>query len=144
MGILKIDVDTSNFDLKINALRKGIETMGPRVIKETTENLEENLKIITPVKTGKLKNSIRSVVYGLTGEVSTNSGYGLFVDVDTKPHMIFGNPFLRIPLGNKTIFARKVFHPGTTGQHLRERAMRYTKGQVADILSRMFLEEVRT
>lgn len=140
MGILKVDVDSTDFDWKIRLLRDGLDDIGPEVISDVTHLLEEELKAITPVRSGKLLNSIRSQVFGLTGEVSTNSGYGLFVDVDTKPHIITGNPFLRFEVGNRTIYARKVFHPGTKGQHLRLRTLENSKPQVKEILSRMFLK----
>ena len=140
MGLLKIDIDTSDFDLKIRLLRSGLDDIGPEVIKDTTELLERELMAITPVRSGKLLASIRSQVFGLHGEVSTNSGYGLFVDVDTKPHEIIGNPFLRFEVGGKTIYARKVLHPGTKGQHLRLRTLRNARPQVKEILSRMFLK----
>lgn len=140
MGILKVDIDTSDFDLKIRLLRSGLDEIGPEIIKDTTDLLERELMAITPVRSGKLLASIRSQVFGLTGEVSTNSGYGLFVDVDTTPHEIIGNPFLRFELGNKTIYARKVMHPGTKGQHLRLRTLTNARPQVKEILSRAFLK----
>jgi len=139
MGLIKITIDKSDFDLKIHALRSGMEEAGPFVIQETTDVLYNELQAITPVRTGKLRDSEMKQVFGLRGEVSTNSGYGLFVDVDTKPHVIEGNPFLRIELAHKTIYVRRVFHPGTKGQKLRERTLKNSRNQVKEILSRAFL-----
>ena len=142
MGLVNLEIDSTDFDLKIRALHSGMEEIGPKVIKDTIMVLEEELKAITPVRTGKLKASIISEVWGLSGEVSTNSGYGLFVDVDTKPHVIEGNPFLRFEIGNKVIFARRVFHPGTKGQNLRGRALKNTARVIDEIISRIYLDEM--
>jgi len=136
----RIDIDSSDFDLKIGLLGSGMEEAGPVVIEKTTNLLKQELINITPVRTGKLRDSIASINFGLAGEVSTNSGYGLFVDVDTKAHKIKGNPFLRFEIGGKTIYRRQVFHPGTKGQKLRIRTLHNSKNGVKEILAKVFLD----
>jgi len=143
MGILSVKIDSTDFDLKIAFLRSGMDEAGPPLIRDVTDLLERELKAITPVRSGKLLKSITSKVFGTSGEVSTNSGYGLFVDVDTRAHIITGNPFLRFEIGNRTIIVRSVLHPGTKGQKLRLRTLRNVRPQVKEVLQRLAMSMLR-
>lgn len=73
-----------------------------------------------PVKTGRLRNSIKvEQARQLTGrftsgyDVSADTVYARFVHDGTRPHVILGNPLLVFRVGSQTIFTRKVNHPGT-------------------------------
>jgi hypothetical protein len=73
----------------------------------------------TPVKTGKLQHSINWRISGefplLTGEVFSAVPYARPVEKGTRPHVIKARrgQFLRFQIGERTIFARQVQHPGT-------------------------------
>jgi len=142
MGIIDIDIDTRDFDLKITSLRSGMGDIGDKMIRDVTHTLFRELQAITPVKTGKLLRSETEQTFGTRGEVRTNSGYGLFVDVDTQAHEIVGNPFLRFPVGDKMVVVRRVLHPGTKGQKLRLRTLRNSRPKVKDILARLMHEVI--
>jgi len=89
------------------------------LIKASTQDVEDFVKDITPVKTGRLKDSVRSEVLSaheyrvIVG--SADAYYASFVFHGTRPHVIEPNnaKALRFEVNGRIIFARKVFHPGT-------------------------------
>ena len=128
---LNFDIDTSEYDLKMVQLQEGLENFRPELVAESALILRDEMKTVVPVKTGKLKNSIRADILPESAEISTNSGYGLFVDQDTKPHRISakgkeagGADYLRFKIGGTTIFRKSVFHTGTTGQQFRQKTIK--------------------
>jgi len=66
----------------------------------------------------------------MTGTVETTAGYGLFVDEDTKPHKIVGNPVLVFPWRGKIFIRRSVNHPGTKGQQFRRKTLDNSKQEI--------------
>lgn len=63
---------------------------GPRVVKQArvvvevvTRGTERDAKILAPVDTGNLRNSIGSDIDGLTGEVGPTANYGEYVEDGT-------------------------------------------------------------
>ena len=96
---LRIDLDTRDYDVKMSLFRVNIPTFPTKAVRGATDIIDKNMVQVVPVKTGELKASIRKSVIGNQGKVETTSGYGLFVDKDTKPHKIVGNEIilLRFP-----------------------------------------------
>lgn len=75
---------------------------------------------IVPVKSGKLRGSIRVVQardvkgrYTVGYNVEADAPYARYVHDGTRPHVIVGNPLLVFQVGGATVFARRVNHPGT-------------------------------
>lgn len=120
---LRIDLDTSDYDVKMTILRNKIPEFTPRLVMEGAEIIDEEMHNTVPVKTGKLKNSIQKFVEPMSATIQTSSGYGLYVDEDTSPHVIQGNPILRFEVDGEIIFRRKINHPGTKGQHFRRKTL---------------------
>jgi HK97 gp10 family phage protein len=94
----------------------------------------------TPVVTGELKRSLR-VQFTRTGKrsrlrVGFLAPYGLFVEEDTKPHIIRPkriNGRLRFQVDGKWVFAKEVHHPGTKGQHMIRLGVKDAAPQVRQI-----------
>lgn len=91
---------------------------------------------IVPVKTGRLRNSIRvQQSHELSGrfvsgyEVTADTPYATFVHEGTRPHVIQGNPLLVFQIGSTTVFTRRVHHPGTRGQPFLLRATQAVIGR---------------
>jgi hypothetical protein len=73
-----------------------------------------------PVKTGKLRSTLRGVTAGLTGVVSTSSGYGLYVEKGTQAHPIYPSAKQALYWRGAQHPVRAVFHPGTKATHFFE------------------------
>lgn len=143
----RVELDTSDYDLKFGLIRSGMPKLAPSIVSESADVIEKAMSEAVPVKTGTLKNSIRKDVLPLSAVISTNSGYGLFVDEDTGPHEIIakggfsprGLPgSLRFEISGKTIFRRRIMHPGTKGQHFRLAAIEIFRNQFFDIVSTLW------
>lgn len=111
------------------------------------------LKANTPRATGKLANSSRFQVLGSNKDqrvevrqgAKTANGdfYGIFVRGGTRPHTIRPKKLggvLVFEIGNRTIFAKKVEHPGTKANPYHKATERQTSGQIAEIISRTGVE----
>jgi len=140
---LRIDLDTRDYDVKMRLFRSVIPSFPTKAVKGTTDIIEKNMVQVVPVKTGDLKGSIRKSVIGNQGKVETTSGYGLFVDKDTKPHKIVGNPWLAFPgRSGQIIIRRSVNHPGTTGQEFRRKTLDNSQQEIISELIRVYNDEV--
>lgn len=108
------------------------------------------LKSETPRSTGKLANSSRFQLKGSNKNqilevrqgARTPDGdfYGGFVRGGTRPHEIrpkLEGGFLVFKIGGRTIFAKKVDHPGTKANPYHKRAHQHVSGQIDEIKSRM-------
>ena len=134
---LRIDLDTKDYDVKMRLFRVNIPSFPTKAVRGATDIIEKNLVQVVPVKTGELKGSIRKSVIGNQGKVETTSGYGLFVDEDTKPHKIVGNPWLAFPgRSGKIIIRHSVNHPGTKGQQFRRKTLDNSQQEIiAEIIN---------
>lgn len=97
--------------------------------KGKAESIKVKARQIVPVKSGRLRNSIKvQQSHDLKGqftsgyEVAADAPYAAFVHDGTRPHVIEGNPLLVFQVGGTTVFARKVNHPGTRGNPFLLRA----------------------
>ena len=139
---LRIDLDTSDYDVKMNLFRSNIPLFPSKAVKESTTIIERNMVDVVPVKTGELRDSIRKKVIGDKGIVETTSGYGLFVDEDTRPHEIEGNPLLAFPWRGKLMIRHSVQHPGTKGQQFRRKTLDNSFFPILEGIKRVYDEEV--
>lgn len=74
-------------------------------------------------QTGDLEKSIDGFIVGwtesglkITGVIRAAAKHASFVEYDTKPHEIVGNPFLTFVWKGVPVSFRYVQHPGTKGQ----------------------------
>jgi hypothetical protein len=138
-----LDINTDDYEVAIRNIGEGLQDFLPELVKESALIYRDEMKATVPVKTGKLKDSIRADIFPLSAEISTNSGYGLFVDEDTKPHIIraVNARFLRFEIDGTVFFRKQVFHTGTTGQHFRlktiKRATPRIEGLFDDLTRRL-------
>lgn len=155
MAALNIELDDSDFELKLGQrLLSTLPVLPNRIVHEAAYRIESAMKQTVPVKTGKLQNSIGSTVTegAAEGEASavvyTSSGYGLFVDQGTRPHIIEGNPWLRFVINDRVVFARRVRHPGFKGRHFSTKAIRmaagYIRQDIADLVSEALAGRLRS
>lgn len=139
---LRIDLDTSDYDVKMRFFRSKLPSFPPKAVKGATDIIEKNMVQVVPVKTGNLRNSIKKSNIGMTGKVETTAGYGLFVDEDTKPHKIVGNPVLVFPWRGKIFIRRSVNHPGTKGQQFRRKTLDNSKQEILLEITSIYNQEM--
>ena len=140
--MLRIDLDTSDYDVKIDFFRNGIRELPGAAVLGATNIIERNMRDNVPVKTGKLRDSIEKTVFGTQGVVSTTSGYGLFVDENTKPHIIRGKPLLRFFWKGKWRIRHWVQHPGTTGQQFRRKTLIASQPEILSEIAHIYNQKV--
>ena len=110
-------------------LRDGIPTKYKMsLISETIAILLKFANRLTPEHTGLLKRGNQSevVASGDYGRVYNQVPYATFVHNGTKPHPIYpkkAGGVLVFQIGGKTVFARKVNHPGTKAQPFYQAAI---------------------
>lgn len=120
---VEIDLDTRQYDITIAHTLRELPELSADFTLRTVFVVKDEMESNVPVKSGKLRRNIIAEASGNSGSVGTNTGYGLFVDLPTRPHVIKakGAGFLRIPLPNGTIIFRKqVYHTGTKGAFFRK------------------------
>lgn len=73
-------------------------------------------------RTGELERSVQGVVLGWRGDseyvgvIRASAKHAGFVEYDTPPHLIPGNPFLAFEWKGEQVFFRYVNHRGTKAQ----------------------------
>jgi hypothetical protein len=107
-----------------------------RELKEASRQVVNRAKVLAPVRTGRLRSSIRAEeprFFSLRGKVTVGSDleYAAMVNDGTRPHIIRPRSaqVLRFKVGGRTVFARVVHHPGTKGTHFLDRALREVAAQ---------------
>lgn len=114
-------------------LNKVLLSRGGAVGKYMTRNGDKviaSAQALSPVDTGKYKNSFKKsleeVPTGIAVVVRNTTPYAIFVEKDTKPHIIVPRnaKVLRFPKNGKIVFAARVKHPGSRGQSVLLRALR--------------------
>ena len=83
--------------------------------------MHELANLYVPVDTGRLKTSIKlfpSVPGATNYELADGVTYGVDLEFGTSPHIIkpVAKKALKFKMNNKTIFSKKVMHPGTEAQ----------------------------
>ena len=93
-----------------------------QVLIQSANHILAEMEARVPVKTGKLRGSLRikvgtdTVIIGPNENIAPYAGY---VEFGTRPHEIRPknpNGYLVFKMNGKTIYARKVRHPGTKPQ----------------------------
>jgi hypothetical protein len=133
---LRLDIDSSDFDIKFATLNQNLNEFLPELVFQTSQIITDELRKTVPVKTGKFRASIRNDVYPEYAEISTNTDYGLFVDQDTEPHWIraVNAKFLRFVIDGKTFFRKKVWHTGTTGQQFHLKTIKRSVPRIEEMM----------
>lgn len=101
-----------------------------RDAKRVARLIEARAKVLAPVDTGRLRNSIKTTrkltARGPTYQVGTNVEYAPYVENGTRPHVIRPRraQVLRFKVNGRTVYAKVVHHPGTRAQPFLSRATR--------------------
>lgn len=100
-------------------------------LKEASRQVVNRAKVLAPVRTGRLRSSIRAEpprFFSLRGSVKVGSDleYAAFVNDGTRPHQIRPRnaSVLRFTVGGRVVYAKVVNHPGTKARPFLDRALR--------------------
>lgn len=146
----KVTIEVKGFDqIAQNFGRADLIIRGAmnRMLRRIGQTLTPGLKSVTPVLTGKLKNSTRFQIKGAPDSqvmeirqgAKTPGGafYGEFVREGTSPHIIRPKKAkaLVFKIGEKVIFARQVNHPGTRPNRYQLKALRAGQSKIDAIVA---------
>lgn len=113
------------------ALSRTMKNASRAELREASRQVVNRAKVLVPVRTGRLRSSIRAEpprFFSLRGVVSVGSDleYAGFVNDGTRPHVIRPRraKALRFTVGGRTVYATVVNHPGTRARPFLDRALR--------------------
>jgi len=140
--------EMDRFFTNIDKYNKMVQDKVKKEVVRTTYAIDSQAKKNAPVKFGRLRAGITPTIKnnGVTGVVSVNVGYGIFVHEGTKPHQIL--PRNRKMLAWSTMlsgrstkynrFARRVMHPGTKANLFLKKAADFEKPRFVNNLNMIF------
>lgn len=115
-----------------DALKKALPSIARR--------MQNELVLVSPVDTGRLRNSIKVKVTD-RGITIWMVEYAKFVEFGTPPHIIKPKDKkalkFKVKRGGKNIFAKKVKHPGT-------RPNPFIRNTIQNKLQNIIIEEINT
>lgn len=120
MSVASADVTRLAEALRTTAAQAGITTQ--QVLIQSSNQILADMMVRVPVKTGKLRGSLGVKVMSdrvVIGPDASIAPYAPYVEFGTKPHEIKPKSpggVLVFKMNGKTVFARKVHHPGTQPQ----------------------------
>jgi hypothetical protein len=117
---INVDIDTGYAVSVLEALGPAVDIEAEKAMVVSTFMVEAEVKALTPRKTGRLFSAWESSIRGATvGIVANRVSYAGYIEEGTGPHEIVakGNA-LRFNVGGKTIFRKRVQHPGFVGRHM--------------------------
>lgn len=115
--MIKVEVDTSGLNIDIGAINKAIS----KELDDTAHKVERQAKELVPIDTGALRASIGTDGGGLDYSITANTDYARHIEYGTRPHMIYGNPYL-IWDGQINGPVKSVIHPGNRAYKYMETA----------------------
>lgn len=135
--VTKVDITNLVHDLsEISELSSAQIT--ENILNDFGQRIVEEAKVLVPVKSGTLKESISYQVNGPELEVDASAEYADFVEFGTasrgeypgKPYPITPKKgkYLKFTINGRTVYSKKVMHPGISAQpYLRPAAIKATE-----------------
>jgi hypothetical protein len=147
MPAITIRVDTREALSLLNRLRTRIPQVKRRYLTEAGRLTVREMKARAPVRTGRLRRSIRAIIRRQTIEVSPHVPYWIYVEKGVKPHIILpkraGGVLAFETEEGETVFARYVRHPGFPGRFFVRATRRAVRPRLRSLLRRIIREELR-
>jgi hypothetical protein len=111
-----------------------------RFLAESGEILRDEMQRTAPRRTGRLAESIRIVQGSDYVRVSPTVPYATFVEHGTRPHEILPRhaQALRFEIEGKTIFARRVWHPGFEPRFFMFHALQAAQPRIRELAMSIF------
>lgn len=137
-----IEIKTASKGIDVSAL--SIPRIGSAFVMEVTGEGYSILRSEAPVKTEKLRRSIRQRSRGLEGEVTIGAPYAVFVATRTQSHIIrpARAQALRFEVAGEVVFSTIVRHPGTKPNPFVRRAAERLTRRIPEIFQRIWKRKV--
>jgi hypothetical protein len=120
MSAITIQLDAREALSLLNRLRNRIPQVERRYLEQAGRLTVREMKARAPVRTGRLRQSIRAIIRMGGVEVSPHVPYWVYVERGVRPHMVFPRRPRGVLAfqteGGETVFARHVRHPGFLGR----------------------------
>lgn len=116
------------FDVVLPFTQEAIDALGSRVRsavdfanRKTAIRIQNEAKKLIPVRTGALRSSFRAQATQNGVELEWRAPYAEVVDIGAPAHTMTaptsgGKKVYKFRIGGRTVFAKKVNHPGQKGQ----------------------------
>jgi hypothetical protein len=141
---LPVEIDAVIDKQSIDSWVRHIYTTKPARFQEFLEKsgriLRDEMQQTAPRRTGRLAESIR-IVQGLDYvRVGPTVPYAFFVEYGTRPHEILPRhaQALRFEVEGKTIFARRVWHPGFEPRFFMFHALQAAQPRIRELAMSVF------
>lgn len=136
---VEITIDTSEVDRLLAAMVDGIEPLKRGMLESAAEIYLDHMRAILTehINTGETLNSTTAEDLGDSFLIGPNTGKSLFLDQDTSAHDIYpvNAQALRFELPDGTIiFAKHVYHPGSTGIHYVDETLEQGEDEIRDMM----------
>lgn len=141
---IQFRVDARKFEGWAGRVKREAPEVFDELLTRSGDLIANVMRKKSPVKTGFLRDSIRVRKGQEAVEVVPTAPYAPYVEFGTSPHFIFPNVgnVLAFEIGGKTVFARRVFHPGFPGrffvQGTREEALPQVRGLAEEMMNLLF------
>jgi HK97 gp10 family phage protein len=125
MGIHIDGTEVRHLALDLRAASGRVGAKASAAIRKTALDIERTAKVLAPVDTGNLENTISTDIEGdgrfgsMTAEIGPTAHYGDDVEYGTQPHVIRARPGGYLVFRGRDgglVVAKEVNHPGTPPQ----------------------------
>lgn len=115
---VQVRLDTRSLERWAGEIKRKHPEVFDQILTESGELIAKTMREKAPVKTGFLRDSIVIRKNSDWVEVGPTAFYAPFVEFGTRPHIIepVHASVLAFEIGGRTVFARRVYHPGFPGR----------------------------
>ena len=147
MSAITIRVDTGEARRLLERVRGRIPQARRRYLQEAGRLTVREMRARAPVRTGRLRRSIRAIIRRQGVEVSPHVPYWVYVEKGVKPHMIYpkqpGGVLVWETGEGETVFARYVRHPGFLGRFFVRATRLAVRPRLQSLLRRIVRQELK-
>lgn len=125
---------------------------GEPIVEEALDTVADEIMLDqiahVAVDTGQLRDTIRIISDGpghrFIGPDHARAPHDIFVENDTKPHVIEAKPgkVLAFKVNGKTVFTKRVNHPGTKAQPFAEPSLTRWHESLGDHMSEVVVRKI--
>ena len=131
------------FARKLEGITGRLRAVEEYIVREVADSALSHARALTPVRSGRLRGSLRIEAHGGTELHVVMGGsrapYAPYVEYGTRPHVIRPRraEALRFEIEGDMVYARLVHHPGTRPMEIMARAADLAMKRVGEIARRL-------
>jgi hypothetical protein len=120
MSAITIQLDIKEALSLLNRLQSRIPQVERQYLEQAGRLTVREMKVRAPVRTGRLRQSIRAIIRMRSVEVSPHVPYRVYVEKGVRPHAVLpkrpGGVLAFQTKEGETVFTRRIRHPGFPGR----------------------------